>query len=192
VPVTALVLAAGESSRFGSPKLVADVGGEPLLNRTIRCLLDAAVPDVVVVVSATGPGPILTPAVVPLLGDPRVRLVTNRDPARGMFSSIQAGCTAAAGGDPVLVLPGDMPFVRSRTVAAVIARYAEVREVVSPRHDGRRGHPIALPPELRIEILNADSATTLNVLLKSCAPERVYVDVDDAGILRDVDRREDL
>jgi molybdenum cofactor cytidylyltransferase len=192
VPAIALVLAAGGSSRFGSPKLIADVGGEPLLNRTIRCLLDGGVPDVVVVVSAAGPGPLLTPAVVPLLGDPRVRLVTNRDPSRGMFSSIQVGCAAAAGGDPVLVLPGDMPFVRGRTVAAVVAKYAEVRQLVSPRHDGRRGHPIALPPPLRNEILNADSATTLNVLLKSCDRLRAYVDVDDAGIVRDVDRREDL
>jgi molybdenum cofactor cytidylyltransferase len=192
VPAIAIVLAAGESSRFGSPKLVADIGGEPLLTRTIRCLLDGGVPHVVVVVSTTGPGAPLTPAVVPLLGDSRVRLVANRDPSRGMFSSIQAGCAAADGGDPVLVLPGDMPFVRSSTVAAVLARYAEAHQLVSPRHDGRRGHPIAMPPALRAEILNADPAMTLHDLLKSREPSRVYVDVDDAGIMRDVDRREDL
>jgi len=192
VPAIALVLAAGESSRFGSPKLIADVGGEPMLNRTIRCLLDGGVPDVVVVASASGPGPLLTAAAVPLLGDARVRLVTNRDPSRGMFSSIQAGCAAAAGGDPLLVLPGDMPFVRSRTVAAVLAKYAEAGHVVSPRHEGRRGHPIALTPAMQTQILNADAGMTLNVLLKSCNPPRAYADVDDPGIVRDVDRREDL
>jgi molybdenum cofactor cytidylyltransferase len=192
VPAIALVLAAGESSRFGSPKLIAHVGGEPMLNRTVRCLLEGGVPDVIVVVSAAGPGPPLGPAVVPLLADPRVRLVTNHDPSRGMFSSVQAGCAAATGGDPVLVLPGDMPFVQSRTVAMVLAKYAQARQVVSPRYGGRRGHPIALPPLVRSEILTADAATSLNLLLKPRESLRVYVDVDDAGIVRDVDRREDL
>jgi hypothetical protein len=49
-----------------------------------------------------------------------------------------------------------------------------------------------MPPALRAEILNADPAMTLHDLLKSREPSRVYVDVDDAGIMRDVDRREDL
>jgi molybdenum cofactor cytidylyltransferase len=189
VSVIAVVLAAGESSRFGSQKLVAEVGGEPMLNRTIRCLLDGGVPDVVVVV---GPASPLAPAVVPLLSDPRVRLVANPDPSRGMFSSIQTGCLAAAGGDPVLVLPGDMPFVRSRTVAAVLAKYREVQQVVSPRHDGRRGHPVALPPTVRNQILSADPASSLNLLLKADDNARAYLDVDDLGTVRDVDRREDL
>jgi molybdenum cofactor cytidylyltransferase len=116
----------------------------------------------------------------------------NPDPSRGMFSSIQVGCAAAAGADPLLVLPGDMPFVQSRTVAAVLAKYGETGQLVSPRHDGRRGHPIALTPALRAGILNAGTNMTLSVLLKSLDPPRAYVDVDDVGIVRDVDRREDL
>jgi len=192
VPAVAVVLAAGESSRFGSQKLVAAIGGEPMLNRTIRCLLDGGVPDVVVVVSGKDSESRLTPAAVSLLGDPRVRLATNADPSRGMFSSIQAGCIVASGGDPLLILPGDMPFVRSSTVEAVLARYRDVRQIVSPRHDGRRGHPVALPPAVRQQILTADPALSLNLLLNAHEHPRIYVDVDDPGTLRDVDRREDL
>jgi molybdenum cofactor cytidylyltransferase len=183
----AIVLAAGESRRFGSPKLIVDVGGEPMLNRAIRCLLDGGVCDVVVVVSAP-----IDLGRVPLLGDRRVRSVTNPDAARGMFSSIQAGCAAAEGSGPLLILPGDMPFVRSGTVAAVLAAYAASRQIVSPRFAGKRGHPIALPPALRSEILRADPGTSLNVLLTPHENQRVYVDVDDGGILRDVDRPADL
>ena len=187
VGVAAVVPAAGQSTRFGTMKLLADVGGAPLLERTLASLLDAGVARVVVVTRA---GEAFE--AVPSMADPRVTVSVNPDPARGMFSSIQAGCAAAAGGDPLLVLPGDMPFVRSRTVAAVLAKYAEAGHVVSPRHEGRRGHPIALTPAMQTQILNADAGMTLNVLLKSCNPPRAYADVDDPGIVRDVDRREDL
>jgi molybdenum cofactor cytidylyltransferase len=116
----------------------------------------------------------------------------NPDPARGMFSSVQAGCVAAEGADPLLILPGDMPFVRPDTVAAVLAAYARSGRIVSPRFAGKRGHPIALPPALRNEILTADPGTSLEVLLKTHESTRVSVDVDDDGLLRDVDRPADL
>ena len=71
--------------------------------------------------------------------DPRVIVVVNPDPSRGMFSSIQTGVSAAEG-DPILVLPGDMPFVRSETVAALVAA-ARLGEIVSPRYGSKHGHP---------------------------------------------------
>ena len=75
---------------------------------------------------------------VPSMADPRVAAVVNPNPTRGMFSSIQAGL-AAAGGDVVLVLPADMPFVATETVTAVIARAAATGSVVVPVHQTRRG-----------------------------------------------------
>ena len=106
----AVVPAAGSSTRFGTMKLLADVGGAPLLERTLTSLLDAGVARVVVVTRAGDAF-----EAVPSMADPRVTAVVNPDPARGMFSSIQAGL-AVAGGDVVLVLPADMPFVTARTV----------------------------------------------------------------------------
>jgi len=183
----AIVPAAGKGERFGGAKLLASIHDKTVLECTLASLLDGGIDRIVVVIEPSAPL-----ALVRRLEDPRVRTVINDDPSRGMFSSIQAGCAAAAGGDPLLVLPGDMPFVRSRTVAAVLAKYAEAGHVVSPRHEGRRGHPIALTPAMQTQILNADAGMTLNVLLKSCNPPRAYADVDDPGIVRDVDRREDL
>jgi molybdenum cofactor cytidylyltransferase len=124
-----------------------------------------------------------------LLADPRVRVVTNPDPARGMLSSIQAG-VAAADGDPILILPGDMPFVSAATVAAVIAACLRTGRIVSPRHDGRRGHPLALPGGCRGDILSAGLDQTLSDVLGG--RDRFVLDVADPGILRDVDVPGDL
>ena len=184
--VVAVVPAAGASTRFGTMKLLADVGGAPLLQRTLASLLGAGVARVVVV---TREG--VTFAPVPAMADRRVAPVVNPDPARGMFSSIQAGLTVA-GGDVVLVLPADMPFVAPQTVAAVVARAAATGSVVVPVHQTRRGHPIAIPRPLCDALLALEPTTTLKDALAASRQTMVLLDVADAGVLRDVDVPGDL
>ena len=182
----AVVPAAGKGERFGSPlKILMPIDGEPMLGRTVRVLLNGGVEHVVIVVA---PGVDVSP--IEVLNDSRVSTITNPDPSRGMFSSIQTGC-AGVHGDPVLVLPADMPFVRSETVAALIAA-SRLGTLVSPRYRSRRGHPVALPGRLRSEILEASPTSTLSQLLERHESDRLDLDVDDPGVLRDVDRKEDL
>ena len=182
----AVVPAAGRSERFGSPKLTSPLAGEPLLERTVRALLDGRVARVVVVAPATGAFEHL-----PLVHDPRVTVVVNPLPERGMFSSIQVGLEAAEG-DPVLVLPGDMPFVRAATVTAILAAYDEAPGLIVPRRHGRHGHPIAFPGWLRAAARAASPSSTLADLLRAQRLERRELEIDDPGILHDVDTPADL
>ncbi len=173
----AIVPAAGKGERFGGAKLLADVQGEPLLNHTIRSLLDGGVGRVVVVV------PPVSAMMVPLLADARVKTAVNPDPERGMFSSIQAGASGAVG-DLLLILPGDMPFVRPATIAALLEAAQETGLAVSPRHQGRRGHPLALPGRLRAAILAGKADSTLSAVLAADGIARIDIDVDDLGTSR--------
>ena len=182
----AIVPAAGKAERFGGGKLSVDIAGEPLLNHTVRSLLDGGATRVVVVIA---PGADFS--ALSVLQDPRVSIVTNPDPSRGMFSSIQAG-VAAAQGDPILVLPADMPFVRSSTVTDVLVAARDSGQIASPRFNGRHGHPVAMPARMRDEILKADPFSSLATLLKAHVDEQVEIEVDDPGVRRDVDVREDL
>ena len=181
----AIVPAAGRGERFGGMKLAAMLRGEPLLGHTLRCLLDGGVDEIVLVTGGTE----LTG--VSLASDPRVRRVSNPDPARGMFSSIQAG-VAEASGDPILILPGDMPFVSAETVALVLDAARRTGRIVSPRFAGRHGHPVAVPDRLRAQILAAEPRTTLASILDQHDADRDSVDVTDSGVLRDVDVVADL
>jgi CTP:molybdopterin cytidylyltransferase MocA len=184
--VVAIVPAAGRSSRFGGAKLLADVDGVRLIDRTIGCLLDAGLERIVVVV---GRPDALDEA--RLVHDGRVSLVVNVDPSRGMFSSIQTGIAAAAD-DAYLVLPADMPFVRASTVTSVLDRTREVRSVVVPTFHGRRGHPIVISADLRTHVLAADPSSTLKGVLRTSAIRQIEIDVDDPGVTRDVDVPSDL
>jgi molybdenum cofactor cytidylyltransferase len=186
VSAVAIVPAAGRSDRFGSPKLVATFDGEPLLARTVRSLLEGHVARVVVVAPETGAFDHL-----PQIRDPRVVVVVNPDPDRGMFSSIQVGW-AAADGDPVLILPGDMPFVQAATVGAVLAAYRRTPGFVVAQRHARHGHPIALPGALRAAILAAPAMSTLDAFIKAQGLVAIEVEVEDKGILQDVDTPADL
>ena len=185
----AVVTAAGSAERFGGKKLLTQIDGEPLLDHTIDALLDGGVAEVIVVVGKDDRAELERD--VNAMLDPRVRAVENPDPSRGMFSSMQEG-VAQAQGDAILVMPGDMPFVSPETVRAVIAAYERKPSIVSPRYRGKRGHPVALPAYLCDEIRAADPRATLHDVIHAHADIRVDVDVDDAGIIRDVDRPEDL
>jgi molybdenum cofactor cytidylyltransferase len=108
-----------------------------------------------------------------------------------MFSSLQAGL-AEAEGDALVVLPADMPFVQSGTVAILLDVFAARPAIVSPRYQGKRGHPVVLPPALRDEIRAAEATMTLHDVLTRHPDQRVDVDVQDRGVVRDVDRVSDL
>jgi len=183
-----IVTAAGSAERFGGRKLLTPIDGEPMLDRTIASLLDGGVDEIIVVVPK---GSIELERDVNSFLDARVRPIENPDPSRGMFSSIQEAA-AEADGDAMVVMPGDMPFVRPETVTTLLAAYARKAAIVSPRFNGKRGHPVVLPESLRDEIRAADPHVTLHEIIKKHQNERMDVDVEDGGVVRDVDRPEDL
>ncbi len=183
-----IVTAAGSAERFGGRKLLVPIDGEPLLDRTIGSLLDGGVDEIIVVVPK---GSTELERDVNAFLDARVRPIENPDPSRGMFSSIQEAA-AEVDGDAIVVLPGDMPFVRSETVAALLGAYARRPAIISPRYEGKRGHPVVLPAALRDEIRAADPRSNLHEIIKKHQNERVDVDVADRGVVRDVDTPEDL
>lgn len=183
----AIVPAAGASSRFGSMKLLAAIAGEPLLQHTLRHLLEAGIPRIVLVVA---PGHGLD--VVPMVRDVRVTTVINPDPSRGMFSSIQAGL-AAADGDPLVILPADMPFTSAAVIARMVEAAGDVNTVVVPEYGGRRGHPVVLRGRLRSMLLDANPTSNLKTaLLVAAGTPPIEVAVHDSGVLKDVDVPTDL
>lgn len=184
----AVVPAAGAAERFGGDKLLADIDGETMIDRTIAALLDGGVDEVIVVF---GPDGFSLQRDVSSLLDPRVRPDLNPDPSRGMLSSIQEGLRTALG-EALLVLPGDMPYVGGASVALLLETFGRGTAIVSPRHHGKRGHPIVLPYALRDLVLAADPRSNLHEVLKPHAAERVDVDVDDPGVVRDVDTPSDI
>lgn len=187
--VCAIVPAAGRSERFGSPKSVADIDGMPMLARVLGGLRAAEI-DQIVVVLGNHEAAIRERVQALAL----CRVVLNPHPERGMFSSIQEGFNAAPTADAYVVAVADMPFVRPATIRALIDEHARVGGIVSPRYRGKRGHPIVVDPRVREAVLVADPRPdfTLHDVIRAQADRRHDLDVDDPGVIRDVDSIADV
>jgi CTP:molybdopterin cytidylyltransferase MocA len=185
--LSAIVLAAGASSRMGSPKPLLAVGDRSLLARAVATFAGAGVGDVVVVTGRRGDE---VSAAAAALG---VRSVRNRRYDEGMYSSVQAGAAAVPEGRSFFVLPVDCPLVRPETVGRLAREgIASGAAVTLPLYGAVPGHPPLLAPELRTEILEARPAGGLRELLLA-RPERVLrIAMDDPGVLHDADTLADL
>ncbi len=156
-PVGAVVLAAGASTRMGTPKALLPWRGEPLAAHVVGELLATPVACVVVV---TGEGADEVAAVVPR--DPRVTVVRNERWAEGKSGSVVRGVAAMPPALHVLVGAIDQPRPAALVRALVIAHLAGLadgRVATIAGHGGRRGHPIILVPSLRDELLALDEAS---------------------------------
>jgi len=176
-----LILAAGESRRMGSPKALLELHGETFLDRLIGLFSPRCWP----VIAVLGARREIVRA-----GLRRAReavLVENPDFHLGQLSSMQCGLRAVpadAGG--VLFTLVDHPAVAPATIAALLDSSAQ-GPLRIPRWDGRRGHPIWISKRLVPEFLALPAGSSARDVVTQHASEIAYIDVDDPGILADVD-----
>jgi molybdenum cofactor cytidylyltransferase len=175
---------------MGTPKALLDYRGETFLERLIRVL--GAVTDPVIVVLGYHAAEIQSKTRVDING--RAGFVINPDPARGQLSSLQTGLAALPpDAEGFAFIPMDCPAVREDTVellAAVFpARHPEVLFVI-PRCNGHRGHPVFAARPIAEELLALPATGKASDVVHLHVPRTQYIDVDDPGILTDIDDRE--
>ena len=174
-----LILAAGESRRMGFPKALLPYGEETFLER-LAGLFAARCSPVIVVLGAEAER---------VRGGGRLAatLVENPDWARGQTTSMQCGLRAVpAAADGVLFTLVDHPAVAADTIDALLAppRAALLRV---PRYNGRRGHPIWFSRDLIPEFLELEETGAAREVVRGHADRTEFLDVDDPGILADID-----
>jgi len=186
--VSAIVLAAGAGSRFGGGKLLAELGGRPLISHVLDALSGALVDEVVVVVGVEARG--LREVCEPY----GARVVENRAWAEGQSTSVRVGLSAVRpGARAAVVLLGDQPLVGAGAVERLVAAFEEGASVAVATYGGERRNPVLFSrqvwPALSGELEGDEGAR--GFLRRR--PELVTeVPCDGAGNPADVDTREDL
>ncbi|HEV2010914.1 MAG TPA: nucleotidyltransferase family protein, partial [Candidatus Limnocylindria bacterium] len=184
--VAAIILAAGESRRFGGPKLLASLDGRPLVQHVIDAANASSCEPVVLVVGA-GADELLAAV---RLG--RSRVVRNAAYATGQASSLQAGLTAATSADAAVVLLADMPGVRAGLIEALVARQrGSLAAAVASLWRGRPTPPTLLHRDLWPALHDLRGDVGARDVLAG-RTDVVGLDVDPAlGSLDDIDTPED-
>jgi molybdenum cofactor cytidylyltransferase len=185
--IAAIVLAAGAARRFGSQKLVAPLGVQPLVRWAVESALASRVCDVIVVLGREGD------AVRAALRDLPVRFTTSEHWADGMSGSIRAGIAALAPDtDAVVILLGDQPTVTAELIDRLIAAHAAgARPIVAPSYRGERGNPVLFGAEVFPELLALTGDRGARDLIARDATRVELVELDEP-VQEDVDTQQDL
>jgi len=181
--IAGIILAAGASSRMGTPKALLDYRGETFVARLVRVLGACSHPVIVVL----GYHADVIRQQLPVTAT----IVINPDPSRGQLSSLQTALGALpAEAEGFAFIPVDSPAIAEDTVAK-LARAFEQRDpeslFVIPRRSGKRGHPVLAARSIAAEILALPSTAEAREVVHAHVDRTQYVDVDDSGIFTDVD-----
>jgi len=181
-PFGVVILAAGESARFGSPKQLAQYEGEALIERAARTALDSGAEETVVVVGAN------KEQVAAKLTPFPVRIVDNPDWKQGMSSSIIAGIEALDMNVAVL-MTCDQPLITSEHLHE-LAMATSRASIAASSYDGVFGVPCAFKREIFAELFKLEGDDGARDLIRSRRWPVASVPCEQGSL--DIDLKKDL
>jgi molybdenum cofactor cytidylyltransferase len=176
--IAGLILAAGQSSRMGSPKALLPFQGETFLE-TLLALFATRCSTVIVVLGAGA-------ETIRMAIHREALFVDNRDYLSGQTSSLQAGLRAVPpDADGVLFTLVDHPSVAASTIDALLEPPFPLIRI--PRFGAERGHPVWFRRDLIPEFLALPPTGAANQVVRAHRDQTEFLDVSDPGVVADID-----
>ena len=181
-----IILAAGQSKRMGSiNKLLMRIEGRPMIQRVVDVAIEAASTDIYVVTGFE------RERIESRLREYSVNFVHNESFREGMGTTIAEGVKAISDQvfDGVMILLGDLPYLRADTVIAVAESFAEHdgRKIVIPTYDGDPGHPVVFPKAFFNELTHLSGDRGAREACTRHQSSVTRLEVEDPGGTRDLD-----
>jgi molybdenum cofactor cytidylyltransferase len=182
--VSALLLAAGSSSRMGQTKQLLQLGEKPVVRHCADALVAARIPEIVVVISAADH------EVRQALSGLPVTFVVNVSPGSDMAESVRTGLTAVGSPSGILVCLSDHPLVRPETIEALATEHLNIPDkIIIPSYNGRRGHPSLFPKRI---LQDLHPGVTLRDIIRKEPHMTETIDTGDEGVVLDMDTPEEF
>ena len=178
--ITCVLLSAGLSQRFGSPKALAKLNDGTVVEHLQKMLAETQVCEIIVVLGAHADQ--IKPHI---LDHKKVRSVYNKDYNFGQTSSFKAGLEDVSDNTRgVLLLPVDYPIICADTIDLLIRNFLDNHPpILIPTFEGHKGHPPLFSIDLRKEILALDNEIGLNTIARAHQAETTVLPVEDVGVI---------
>lgn len=186
VQIVGILLAAGSSTRFGGFKLMHPIEGVPMALKSAMAMKSA----LGAVLVAVRPG---SPCIPTLLGHQGIEIVECARAPEGMGGTLADAVAAISGpARGFVVALADMPFIHPDSIVAVARTLTAGAALAAPVFRGARGHPVGLASTYRSELLSLGGDAGARSIIARDAARIVTIDVDDPGVVRDIDTPDDL
>ena len=186
--ITAIVLAAGTSSRLKTAKQLLPYQGLPLIRHVVDSLLESKVDHIIVVLGAAAPD------VSAVLEGLPIQIVVNENFAHGQSTSVKLGVQSIVGEplpDGVLFALGDQPLVKKETINILIDHFTQHGGIIVPNYNQTQGNPVIFAQKFLSQFVSVSGDVGGKQVMDRFINEVCVVDVDDQGVIFDIDTWED-
>ena len=188
--ITALIPAAGMSTRLGRNKLLLSFKGKPLIARAVDTLLASAVDDIIVILGHEAE------QVREAIGQRPVRFAENPDYPEGLSSSVRVGfATIPSGANAIMIYLADQPLLEPGEVNFLIRAFAQAgktgKSIVVPFFRGQRGNPVIVNSSYQAWIRSIAGDIGCRRVIKENPDQVLMVEMETDHVVRDIDTMEE-
>jgi molybdenum cofactor cytidylyltransferase len=178
---TGLLLAAGQSRRFGANKLLQPLDdGTPMVVASLRHLQAVVADSIAVVNDPQG-------EVATLLAAEGVRLVENARAHEGLGTSIACGVAACPDAQGWIIALGDMPYIPEPVIQAVVSGLEQGADIIAPLYREQRGHPVGFAARHAGALMRLQADEGARIIISENPDSLTLIDVHDRAVVLDVD-----
>ncbi|MEN8221624.1 MAG: nucleotidyltransferase family protein [Acidobacteriota bacterium] len=187
--ISCVILSAGMSSRFGSPKALAPLNSENVIEHQQNILLKTEINEIIIVLGAD------SKQIEPFVNNSeRIRTVYNKNYRSGQTSSFKAGVEKISpDSEGIMLLPVDYPFIKAETYNYICEQFITNMPMITvPTYNNKKGHPPVFNSDLKNELLSLDNSRGLNTLHHKYDKNLLFVPVRDPGVCKTFNTTEEF
>ncbi|MDR3569579.1 MAG: nucleotidyltransferase family protein [Syntrophobacteraceae bacterium] len=191
MPTAGIILAAGSSSRLGRPKQLLDIGGRPLVVRTVQTALSSLLERVVLVLGHEAEA--ILASLGPLGSEPRLVVRVNSRYGEGMSTTLREGLEQVADFPSVMVILADHPFLDYRLMDLLLTRFrSSDKDICVPCCKGRQGSPTIFGARFYPDIMKIRGDAGGREIIRKNPESLLRVEIETEDSFFDIDTEEDL
>jgi molybdenum cofactor cytidylyltransferase len=185
--IWAIILAAGESRRMNSPKMLLPFRGSTIIGTVLENVLKSEIKNILIVLGSSHN------EIAIALSGYKVKTCLNNNFQEGMLSSVKCGFRSVPDNfSAAVVLPGDQPMIPPQVLNAIVNSWRNTGSgIIIPLHNGKRGHPILIDSKYKLEVEKLTSDEGLHALPVKFKKDVMEIEMNTPEILRDIDTRDD-
>lgn len=182
--IAGILLAAGSASRFGSDKRLLNINDQTMIVTAAKKLKNELHNTHVVIATHDH-------KLKEILNTENINTILCNDTEKGIGNSISCAIRNIPDASAWVLALADMPFIASTTYTTLLQKLRHGASICAPSYQGQRGHPVGFQKKYQQQLISLHNDEGARHIIKNHATELTTIEVDDPGILIDIDTRQD-